>query len=93
MQFVPHAIPDDGLLALTVAGPISKLGVLLNSWRFYSGNVSGHNKVDCFQTKEINIESIGAISTPVEVDGEYLGETPVKCWIHDQALRILVPEE
>lgn len=91
MQLVPHAIPDDGLLALTIAGPISKLGVLLNSWRFYSGSVKGHSQVNCFKTKKIVIDAIGSEPTLVEVDGEFLGETPVRCWILEQQLNVLVP--
>lgn len=91
MQLVPHAIPDDGLLALTIAGPISKPGVLLNSWRFYSGKVKGHSQVNCFQTREIVIDSVGAEPTLVEADGEFLGETPVRCWILEKRLNILVP--
>ena len=35
MQTVPHAIEDDGLFALSLFGPFSKLGVLLNTYRFY----------------------------------------------------------
>ncbi len=91
MQFVPHAIPDDGFLALTLAGKFSKLGVLLNSWRFYSGRVMGHPKVKTFKTKKIRIESLDRASTLVEVDGEFLGEAPVDISILEKALRVMVP--
>ena len=35
MQLVPHAVPDDGLLALTFARNVSKLEILLNTYRSY----------------------------------------------------------
>lgn len=90
MQLVPHAIPDDGHLALTLAGPLSKLGVILNSYRFYNGSIGAHPKVDTFSTKHIKVE---AIDDPilVEVDGEVLGETPVEFSIIPKALKIVVP--
>jgi len=91
MQFVPHAIPDDGLLALTLAGPLTKWNVIMNSWRFYNGTIPKHSQVDIFQTKEIKIETVGEVATDVEVDGEYLGTTPVKCTILEGVLTILRP--
>jgi len=91
MQFVPHAIPDDGLLALTVAGPLSKWNVMLNSWRFYNGTIPRHALVKIFKTKEVVIETVGETPTDVEVDGEYLGTTPVKCIVLEKALMVLRP--
>lgn len=91
MQFVPHAIPDDGLLALTMAGPLSKWDVIFNSWRFYNGTISRHSLVKIFKTKEVVIETVGEIPTDVEVDGEYLGTTPVKCIVLEKVLTVLRP--
>jgi len=91
MQFVPHAIPDDGLLALTAAGKLSKLEVLLNTWRFYTGDIGSHSKVNTFQTKNIKIEAVGDQPTLVEVDGEFLGETPVEIGILEKVLNVMVP--
>ena len=92
MQFVPHAIPNDGLLALTLAGKFSPLGVLINSWRFYSGRIAGHSKVQMFKTKKIQIESLEKEPTLVEVDGEFLGEAPVEISIIEKALRVIIPK-
>ncbi len=91
MQFVPHAVFDDGLLAVTVAGPLSKWSVILNSWRFYNGSILQHSLVKNFKTKEVVIETVGEDATDVEVDGEYLGTTPVRCTVLEKALTILRP--
>lgn len=89
MQLVPHAIPDDGLLALTIAGPMSKLSVLLNTWRFYTGKVAGAKLVDCFQTKEVIVETVDNEPTDIEVDGEYIGTTPARFTIVEKGLMVL----
>lgn len=93
MRLVPHARPNDGLLALTVAGALSKLGVLLNTPRFYNGQLGRHPKVDLFQTREIQIDSLDDLPIPLEADGEFLGYTPVKIEIIPRALKVIVPLE
>jgi diacylglycerol kinase family enzyme len=91
MRIVPHARPDDGLLALTIAGPLSKLGVLLNTPRFYNGHLDRHPKVDLFQTQQIKVTSLDERPIPVEADGEFLGYTPVEIEILPKILQVIVP--
>lgn len=91
MQLVPHAIPDDGKFALTFAKKLSKLAVILNSYRFYNASLLEHPKVEGFLTKKISVETMDDMPTGVEVDGEYIGETPVEFLILPKSLRILVP--
>ncbi|MFK8103399.1 MAG: diacylglycerol kinase family protein [Saprospiraceae bacterium] len=91
MQFVPHAIADDGLLALTIAGKLSKLSVLLNTPRFYTGTIDQHPKVETYQSKKISVEALGNQEAELEVDGEFLGTTPVQYHILPKALKIIIP--
>ncbi len=91
LQLVPHAVPDDGLLALTLAGPLSKPAILLNTYRFYNGTVTEHPKVSAFQTKRIRVESSKGQPVFLEVDGELLGHTPVEFGLLEKALRVVVP--
>lgn len=93
MRLVPHARPDDGLLALTIAGPVTKLGVLLNTPRFYNGRLDRHPKVDLFQTQRIKISSLDRQPIPVEADGEFLGYTPVQIEVVPKVLRVIVPDD
>lgn len=90
MQLVPHASPTDGKLALTLAGRISKLGVLLVTPLFYLGKIGWHPKVSMFQTAEVWIESADVQALLVEADGEFLGEGPVRLGIVKGALTHLV---
>ena len=91
MQFVPHAVPDDGLLALTTAGELSKLGVLLNTPRFYNGKVGQHPKVETYQCTTIDVEADEDMPTLLEADGEYLGTTPVHFQLIPKAIKVIVP--
>lgn len=91
MQLVPHAIPDDGQFALTFARKLSKLAVILNTYRFYNASLLQHSKVEGFFTKKVRVETMDNEPTGVEVDGEYIGETPVEFSILPKALKIVVP--
>lgn len=91
MQVVPHAIPDDGYLAFTLAGKISKLGVLLNTWRFYNGSIGKHPKVITKQVKKIEVKASGKEEVLLEVDGEFLGHTPVEIELIPKALKFVAP--
>lgn len=93
MQIVPHADPSDGLLALTIARRLTKLGVLLNTWRFYNGSIGKHPKVSLHQVKIIEVESEGPEPVYVEADGEFLGHTPAILYIAQDKLRVLAPRK
>ena len=88
MQLVPHAVPDDGLLAVTYARRLPKLEVLLQTRRFYNGSLLSHPRVGSFQTKSLHVEHIGAIPTLLEADGEFLGTSPAEFSILEKSLLI-----
>ncbi len=90
-QFVPHALPNDGLLAITVVKPVSIWEVVINSPLFYNGRIAQHPKVQTFQTTQITIQSLDEEPIWVEADGEFLGGTSVEMNILPNALRIVVP--
>lgn len=89
MRLVPQALPDDGLLALTVARRLPKWEVLLQTPRFYNGTLLKHRKVEGFSVKKIRVSHPAeARPTLVEADGEFLGETPCEFSILEKALQI-----
>lgn len=90
MQFVPQAVPDDGLFALTFARRIPKWEVLLQTPRFYNGTLLSHPKVEGFQARSIRVEQAGNTPTLLEADGEFLGGTPVEFVLLEKALRIVI---
>ena len=91
MQTVRHAVEDDGLFALSLFGPLTKLGVILNTYRFYNKSVGEHPLVDCYQVKKVKVEAAEAIPTLLEADGEFLGETPAEFSLIEKSLKVVVP--
>lgn len=90
MQFVPQAVPDDGLFALTFARRLSKIEVLLQTPRFYNGTLLHHPKVEGYQAKSIRVEHRDQTPTLLEADGEFLGETPAEFILMEKALKIVL---
>jgi len=79
MQLVPQANPQGEKMALTFVERISRLRVLLNSWRFYRGWVAGLKEAQLTEAAEVTIEGVDN-NDPIllEADGEFLGQTPVR---------------
>lgn len=91
MQFVPQAIADDGLLALTFARRVPKWEVLLNTPRFYRGTLGKHPKISLHQSQRITVQPHDAEPVWLEADGELLGQAPAAFSILPNALRLWVP--
>ncbi len=92
MQLVPHAQPDDGQLAITIARNLNKWNVIKSLPLLYNGNIDQHSLISIHKTKKITVEAIGNQPTLLEVDGEFLGETPVEISIIEAALKIVIPK-
>lgn len=89
MQLVPHAEPAGNALAITYAGPVTRLDVLLNTYRFYNGTLHRHRLVTSTFTDHLRVEADGDGPLLLEADGEFLGETPVDIRLVPNALRFL----
>ncbi len=88
MQLVPHAVPDDGMLAVTIASSLAKWEVILQTPRFYNGNIGKHSKIRTLHSKIIQIESREEKEILLEIDGEYVGHTPVNMVVMEKALKV-----
>ena len=91
IRIVPHAIPQDGALAVTAIRPLNKLQVLLISWHFYTGKLHQHRKALAFQTDELYVQPLENEIIKIEADGEYLGRLPAKFKIIKHAFKICAP--
>lgn len=90
-QFVPQAVPDDGLFALTYFQNIGAWDVVMNSRRFYNGTVTALPQATAAQTKLVIMEPVGDDLTLLEADGEFLGKIPARFELLPLALRVIVP--
>ncbi len=92
LRLVPHAVPDDGLLAITAIRPLNKLQVLLLSRHFYSGKIHLHNKAISFNTESLEVLPVNENEIiRLESEGELIGNLPVKISVIKKAVKICAP--
>jgi diacylglycerol kinase (ATP) len=88
MRVTPNAEVDDGLLDVTVLGPVSKPDFLRTFPRVYRGTHLTHPAVKSYRARSVRLESAGVNAY---ADGEFLAELPVECVCVPGALRVLAP--
>lgn len=88
MKQLPHAVPDDGNLAVTIIKKLSKLKVIANVHRLYSGSFVKMSQVLTQYAK--NVDIICDKNLYLEVDGESLGHTPIEFSIKPSAIKVIV---
>ena len=80
MMQLPEAIPDDGLLDVTIFSKMSKMKVIANVKGLYDGSFKTLKEVSVYRGKEISIDSEHPIM--LECDGELLGHSPATIQYH-----------
>jgi len=79
MKIAPHALLDDGLFDVVLIKGMRLADFFLNAWRLYAGKHLSHPKIDWMRGRHICVDSINSVNQAlIEVDGEQLGQTPVK---------------
>lgn len=87
MRQTPEALPDDGLLDVTVIREMGRLEIIRNLNILYDGTILSHPKVDGYRASNIRIRSESLLYA--EADGESLGHTPVEFSIIPSAIKIV----
>jgi diacylglycerol kinase family enzyme len=87
MMQLPEAIPDDGILDMTLIKKLGKFSVLKEVKNLYDGSFIKHPKVETFKGRNIKITSDPAIH--LEVDGESLGHSPFEFSIVPRSLKVI----
>lgn len=88
MRICPDADPADGLLDVTVVGPVSRPELLRFFPTVYRGTHPGHPAVT---TARARVVSVAARGVTAYADGEPFGPLPVTCEAVRGALRVLAP--
>lgn len=88
-NFCPHAVSDDGLLAFTIVGEVSKMDVVKSTHLIYNGKILSHPLIDGYSTDRISLEHLGEHAIPLEADGEYLGVSPMSIGILKHAINVI----
>ena len=89
MKQLPGAVPDDGLLDVTVIRALSPWKALRSVKQLYDGSFIALPEVDTYTGKLITVRSEPACD--VEADGEPLGQTPCRFDLLPRSLRVVVP--
>jgi len=87
MMQVPHAIPDDGLLDVTLIRKAPKWIVIRYAGKLYDGSLTDLPMVSTFRGETIRIRSTGRIY--LETDGESLGHTPFTFEVLPRCIRVV----
>ena len=87
MSQTPLALPDDGLLDVTVINGMGKLEIVRNLKILYDGTILNHPKIDGYKCKNIKVNSKSVIY--VEADGESLGHTPAEFSIIPSGVKVI----
>jgi YegS/Rv2252/BmrU family lipid kinase len=88
MLTAPGADLEDGLLDVLTVGNLNKADLIWSLPRIYRGTHLTHPKVAMRQAREIEMKS--ERPTPLQADGELLGELPARFRILPSALNIVV---
>ena len=76
MRQTPDALPDDGLLDITVIKEMDRIEVIRSLKLLYDGTILSHPKVDGYRSDNLTVSSETLVFA--EADGESLGHTPVE---------------
>lgn len=87
MRQTPRALPDDGLLDVTIIKDIGKLEIIRKLKILYNGTILTHPRIDGYKCKTIMITSPSVMY--LEADGESLGHTPAEFDLIPDAINIV----
>ncbi|MBV2156500.1 diacylglycerol kinase [Kitasatospora sp. SUK 42] len=88
MLMCPDALPDDGLLDLTLVDAMPRLRIARFFPTLFKGTHTTHPEVTTLRTESLRIESPGITAY---ADGEFIAALPVEVTVRRKALRLLVP--
>jgi YegS/Rv2252/BmrU family lipid kinase len=87
MRQTPNALPDDGLLDVTIINGMGKFEIIRNLKILYDGTILNHPKVEGYRCKNIKVNSDSIMY--IEADGESLGHTPAEFSIVPSGINIV----
>ena len=88
LRVTPGALANDGQFDMAALCPRSTPQALQLAVRMARSDLTGHPAVIMAQVAELEIETAGL---PFQLDGDFVGETPVTFRIEPGALKVSVP--
>jgi YegS/Rv2252/BmrU family lipid kinase len=88
VEFSPGAVANDGLLDVAVLCPRSLASLARAGLKVARNRISGDRDLLAFRSGEVTIDSHGI---PVQLDGDYYRDTPMRFSVDREALLVSVP--
>jgi diacylglycerol kinase family enzyme len=88
MKLTPAAIPDDGLLDITIAQDFTRLEVVQKIFGLYNGTFVRHKKVIQWRCGSLAVSSSQPLA--IETDGEFFGYGNFKISIIPSSIQMIV---
>jgi diacylglycerol kinase (ATP) len=89
MMQLPYAIPDDGLLDVTIFKKVTKMTVIRHIKKLYSGKFTHLSFVQTHTGKKISIVSTTQDQPFLETDGESLGQSPFSFQVVPKSIKVI----
>ena len=89
MGIAPDAKVDDKLFSVVVIGAISIFEYLQNLGNIKKSKRIEHNELQYLSVSEILIESADAEPLPIDMDGEFIGYTPIQMKVVPAAINFI----
>ncbi|MEH7115294.1 diacylglycerol kinase family protein [Neobacillus niacini] len=87
MKIAPEAVPDDGLLDITIVHNLSRVKLLLVFISVFWGKHVHFKEVKTFKGKSVSIQSSSSLY--VHADGENIGFTPLDIHVKTKTMKVL----
>ena len=89
MMQLPFAVPDDGLLDVTIFKNVTKLTVIRHLKKLYAGTFTNLPFVQTHRGKTVSVISCTNDQSQLETDGESLGHSPLTFKILPKTVKII----
>jgi len=89
LRLAPEACLDDGLLEITIFKGEGLPALIRHFFKMLICRHLCDPQVERYKGKRVRLTSTSPL--PVQLDGDYLGTTPLECTVLPQALRVIVP--
>ena len=89
MCIAPQAEVADGKIEIVILGNVSLMDYLKNMSKIKKGEILEHPEIRYEQVRSCRIEALDG-ECPVDMDGEFIGYTPIELNIKEHALKFLI---
>ena len=87
---LPPAIPDDGLLDVTIIKDATRWMVIKNIKKLFDGSFVNLPVVEQHTGEKVEITSLGKAPVFLEADGESLGHSPLTFELIPRSIKLIV---